>query len=106
MAAAADVAPRAASAYLDPSYWDERFGKEEHYEWFKDFSHFRNLLAPLLSPSLSVLEVGRGNSRLGEELLRDGAASPAASPAPTSPPSQSSGCATASRGRAPKVRRL
>ncbi|KAF8650956.1 hypothetical protein HU200_063644 [Digitaria exilis] len=92
---------------------DERFGKEEHYEWFKDFSHFRHLLAPLLSPSLSVraspplptrrpapappspkscravpfssafyfvsflfkvLEVGCGNSRLGEELLREGVA--------------------------------
>ncbi|CAL4984054.1 unnamed protein product [Urochloa decumbens] len=73
MAAAADeVAPPTASGYLDPSYWDERFGKEEHYEWFKDFSHFRHLLAPLLSPSLSVLEVGCGNSRLGEELLREG----------------------------------
>uniref|UniRef100_A0A0E0F6I9 Methyltransferase domain-containing protein n=1 Tax=Oryza meridionalis TaxID=40149 RepID=A0A0E0F6I9_9ORYZ len=69
-----DVAPRTASAYLDPSYWDERFGKEEHYEWFKDFSHFRHLLAPLLSPSISVLEVGCGNSRLGEELLREGVA--------------------------------
>ncbi|KAL6654811.1 hypothetical protein ACP70R_008276 [Stipagrostis hirtigluma subsp. patula] len=73
-AAADDVAPRAASGYLDPSYWDERFGKEEHYEWFKDFSHFRHLLAPLLSPSLSVLEVGCGNSRLAEELLREGVA--------------------------------
>jgi SAM-dependent methyltransferase len=69
-----DVAPPTASGYLDPSYWDERFGKEEHYEWFKDFSHFRHLLAPLLSPSLSVLEVGCGNSRLGEELLREGVA--------------------------------
>uniref|UniRef100_A0A0D9XT75 Uncharacterized protein n=1 Tax=Leersia perrieri TaxID=77586 RepID=A0A0D9XT75_9ORYZ len=69
-----DVAPRTASAYLDPSYWDERFGKEEHYEWFKDFSHFRHLLAPLISPSTSVLEVGCGNSRLGEELLREGVA--------------------------------
>ncbi|KAK3120303.1 hypothetical protein QOZ80_9AG0685390 [Eleusine coracana subsp. coracana] len=74
MAAADDVAPPTASAYLDPTYWDERFGKEEHYEWFKDFSHFRHLLAPLLSPSLSVLEVGCGNSRLGEELLREGVA--------------------------------
>ncbi|BAT14458.1 Os11g0557700, partial [Oryza sativa Japonica Group] len=73
-AMADDVAPRTASAYLDPSYWDERFGKEEHYEWFKDFSHFRHLLAPLLSPSISVLEVGCGNSRLGEELLREGVA--------------------------------
>ncbi|KAI4966694.1 hypothetical protein ZWY2020_037050 [Hordeum vulgare] len=54
---------------------DGRFDKEEHYEWFKDFSHFRHLLAPLLSPSLlQVLEVGCGNSRIGDELLREGVA--------------------------------
>ncbi|XP_072990887.1 uncharacterized protein [Typha latifolia] len=64
--------PDAASAYLDPHYWDARFSSEEHYEWFKDFSHFRHLLLPLLSPSLSVLEVGCGNSRLCEELYREG----------------------------------
>ncbi|CAM0879107.1 unnamed protein product [Alopecurus aequalis] len=69
-----DLARCTASAYLDPSYWDQRFGKEEHYEWFKDLSHFRHLLAPLLSPDISVLEVGCGNSRLGEELLREGVA--------------------------------
>uniref|UniRef100_A0ACD5WWB7 Uncharacterized protein n=1 Tax=Avena sativa TaxID=4498 RepID=A0ACD5WWB7_AVESA len=67
-----DVAPCTALAYLDPSYWDQRFEKEEHYEWLKDFSHFRHLLTPLLSPSISVLEVGCGNSRLGEEILREG----------------------------------
>ncbi|KAL6848847.1 hypothetical protein ACP4OV_021430 [Aristida adscensionis] len=95
MAAAADVAPRPARCLRLPRPFvlvrpvrsgggsftgggrrrDERFGKEEHYEWFKDFFHFRHLLAPLLSPSLSVLEVGCGNSRLGEELLREGVAS-------------------------------
>jgi SAM-dependent methyltransferase len=86
---------------------DQRFGKEEHYEWLKDFSHFRHLLSPLLSPSTSVrrplppilhiifvallnlnctaiccvlywavqvLDVGCGNSRLGEALLREGVA--------------------------------
>ncbi|CAM0873792.1 unnamed protein product [Alopecurus aequalis] len=73
-AMADDVAPCNTSAYLDPSYWDQRFGKEEHYEWLKDFSHLRHLLAPLLSPSISVLEVGCGSSRLGEELLREGVA--------------------------------
>uniref|UniRef100_A0A8I6YFV2 Methyltransferase domain-containing protein n=1 Tax=Hordeum vulgare subsp. vulgare TaxID=112509 RepID=A0A8I6YFV2_HORVV len=70
-----NITPCTASSYLDPSYWDGRFDKEEHYEWFKDFSHFRHLLAPLLSPSLlQVLEVGCGNSRIGDELLREGVA--------------------------------
>ncbi|OAY68235.1 Non-symbiotic hemoglobin 1 [Ananas comosus] len=68
----AEVAPGTAAAYLDPRYWDERFSSEEHYEWCKDYSHFRHLLRPLLSPSLSVLELGSGNSRLCEELRREG----------------------------------
>ncbi|CAL9174926.1 unnamed protein product [Musa hybrid cultivar] len=69
-----DVAPRTAASYLDPHYWDERFAAEEHYEWFKDYSHFQHLLRPFLSPSHSVLEIGCGNSRLCEELRRDGVA--------------------------------
>ncbi|URD71819.1 ubiE/COQ5 methyltransferase family [Musa troglodytarum] len=69
-----DVAPRTAAAYLDPHYWDERFAAEEHYEWFKDYSHFQHLLRPFLNPSHSVLEIGCGNSRLCEELRRDGVA--------------------------------
>ncbi|KAF3323764.1 Endothelin-converting enzyme 2 [Carex littledalei] len=69
-----DVAPRTVSGYLDPTYWEERFSSEEHYEWLKDYSHFRHLLTPLLSPSLSVLELGCGNSRLSEELRQEGVA--------------------------------
>ncbi|WOK92241.1 hypothetical protein Cni_G00932 [Canna indica] len=70
----ADVAPSTAAAYLDPHYWDERFASEEHYEWFKDYSHFQHILRPFLNPSHSVLEIGCGNSRLCEELRRDGVA--------------------------------
>ncbi|XP_022136226.1 methyltransferase-like protein 13 [Momordica charantia] len=66
------VAPATALAYLDPNYWDERFSKEEHYEWFKDYSHFRHLILPLLKPDSSVLELGSGNSKLSEELYNDG----------------------------------
>ncbi|KAG9440889.1 hypothetical protein H6P81_021054 [Aristolochia fimbriata] len=67
-----DVAPTAASEYLNPHYWDKRFSAEEHYEWFKDYSHFRNLIMDHLNPHDSVLELGCGNSQLSEELYRDG----------------------------------
>ncbi|GAB2229664.1 hypothetical protein Droror1_Dr00013914 [Drosera rotundifolia] len=67
-----DVVPATASAYLDPSYWDERFSKEEHYEWFKDYSHFRHLILRHVNPTSSVLELGCGNSRLSEDMYRDG----------------------------------
>ncbi|CAB4290280.1 unnamed protein product [Prunus armeniaca] len=44
--------PSTALAYLDPKYWDERFSTEEHYEWLKDYSHFRHLIHPLSLPIL------------------------------------------------------
>lgn len=68
----ADVLPSSASAYLDPQYWDERFSQEDHYEWFKDYTHFRYLLLQHMDSHSSVLELGCGNSQLCEELYKDG----------------------------------
>ncbi|KAI5661004.1 hypothetical protein M9H77_20327 [Catharanthus roseus] len=67
-----DVLPLSASAYLDPQYWDERFAQEDHYEWFKDYTHFRHLILQHMKPHSSVLELGCGNSQLCEELYKDG----------------------------------
>ncbi|CAH9126137.1 unnamed protein product [Cuscuta epithymum] len=66
------VALPTVSAYLDPKYWDKRFAQEEHYEWFKDYSHFRHLIHQHIKPYSSVLELGCGNSQMCEELYRDG----------------------------------
>lgn len=33
---------------------DERFSREEHYEWFKDYSHFRHLIQQNVKPDSSV----------------------------------------------------
>ncbi|KAM1650448.1 hypothetical protein ACFXTN_003151 [Malus domestica] len=66
------VGPSTALAYLDPKYWDERFSSEEHYEWLKDYSHFRHLIQSHITPNSSVLELGCGNSHLSEELYKDG----------------------------------
>ncbi|KAG0572732.1 hypothetical protein KC19_VG120800 [Ceratodon purpureus] len=57
--------------YLRPSYWDERFEEEQHYEWFKDYSHFRHLVLKHIKPTDKVLEVGAGSSRLSEDMYRD-----------------------------------
>ncbi|KAF6166559.1 hypothetical protein GIB67_005421 [Kingdonia uniflora] len=69
-----NVAPSTALAYLDPHYWDERFSSEEHYEWFKDYSHFQHLIQPHINPnsSSSLLELGCGNSQLCDQLYNDG----------------------------------
>ncbi|PPR87703.1 hypothetical protein GOBAR_AA32992 [Gossypium barbadense] len=64
--------PSSASVYLDPNYWNQRFSNEEHYEWFKDYSHFRHLMQSHIKPNSSVLELGCGNSQLCEELYKDG----------------------------------
>ncbi|XP_042507445.1 EEF1A lysine methyltransferase 4 [Macadamia integrifolia] len=68
----AEVGPSTVLAYLDTHYWDDRFSSEEHYEWLKDYSHFRHLIQEHVKPNASVLEVGCGNSQLCEELYKDG----------------------------------
>ncbi|KAF4352378.1 hypothetical protein F8388_016657 [Cannabis sativa] len=66
------IGPSSVSAYRDPKYWNNRFSSEENYEWLKDYSQFRHLVQPHLTPTSSVLELGCGNSQLSEELYRDG----------------------------------
>ncbi|XP_050231175.1 uncharacterized protein LOC126680163 [Mercurialis annua] len=67
-----ELAPSTVLGYLDPNYWNERFSKEEHYEWFKDYSHFQHLIQTHISPNSSVLELGCGNSQLCDEMYNDG----------------------------------
>ncbi|KAL8096999.1 uncharacterized protein LOC141684418 [Apium graveolens] len=66
------VGPSSTLEYLNPHYWDERFSSEEHYEWFKDYSHFQHLIKQHVKPNASVLELGCGNSQLCEKLYSDG----------------------------------
>eukprot|EP00246_Nothoceros_aenigmaticus_P007419 TRINITY_DN2119_c0_g1_i1.p1 TRINITY_DN2119_c0_g1~~TRINITY_DN2119_c0_g1_i1.p1 ORF type:complete len:156 (-),score=18.93 TRINITY_DN2119_c0_g1_i1:1104-1517(-) len=64
--------PADVSAYLLPSYWDDRFSKEDHYEWCKDYSQFQHLILKHIRLSDRVLEVGCGNSRMSEHMYKDG----------------------------------
>lgn len=66
------VAPSSVLTYLDPHYWNDRFSKEEHYEWLKDYSHFRHLILDHIHPNFSVLELGCGNSQLSDEMYKNG----------------------------------
>lgn len=67
-----DIIPSTASVYLNPQYWDDRFVKEDHYEWFKDYSQFRHLVASSLKSSDRVLELGCGSSQMCDGLYEDG----------------------------------
>ncbi|KAH7426382.1 hypothetical protein KP509_11G099300 [Ceratopteris richardii] len=64
--------PADVSLYQQPSYWDKRFSDEEHYEWCKDYSHFRHLILQHVQPQDRVLELGCGNSRLSIDMFHDG----------------------------------
>lgn len=66
------VGPPSVLEYLDPNYWNDRFTSEDHYEWLKDYSHFRHLIQQHIKPSSSVLELGCGNSQLSDELYKEG----------------------------------
>ncbi|BDA44495.1 EEF1A lysine methyltransferase 4 [Coccomyxa sp. Obi] len=58
--------------YLDAKYWDERFQKEEEYDWFKGYKEFAHLVTPHLQPSSKILILGCGNSSLTADLFSDG----------------------------------
>ncbi|XP_021741562.1 methyltransferase-like protein 13 [Chenopodium quinoa] len=66
------VVPSSVLTYLDPLYWNDRFAKEEHYEWLKYYSHFRHLILENIQPNSSVLELGCGNSQLSDEMYKNG----------------------------------
>lgn len=64
--------PEKTAGYLLPSYWDERFQKEDQYDWFKDYSIFKHILQPHLKPADKILVLGCGNSTMTADLWRDG----------------------------------
>lgn len=64
--------PPDVALYQQLEYWNKRFAEEEHYEWFKDYSHFRHLILENVRSSDRVLELGCGNSRLSIDMFRDG----------------------------------
>ncbi|XP_021732119.1 methyltransferase-like protein 13 [Chenopodium quinoa] len=45
---------------------NDRFAKEENYEWLKDYSHLCHLILENIQPNSSVLELGCGNSQLSD----------------------------------------
>ncbi|KAL2609730.1 hypothetical protein R1flu_028303 [Riccia fluitans] len=67
-----DGLPLHTALYLEPTYWNDRFAREDHYEWFKDYTHFRHLILANVKPTDQVLEVGCGNSQMGIEMYKDG----------------------------------
>lgn len=61
--------------YSSREYWEARYQTEStNYDWLLPYSQLRSIILPRLHDNLQaeILIAGCGNSRIGEELYRDG----------------------------------
>ncbi|GMH41582.1 hypothetical protein BSKO_09492 [Bryopsis sp. KO-2023] len=67
-----DCTPSTNSEYGKTEYWDNRFDKEEAYEWLGGYERFKHLIKPHLKSTDKILVIGAGNSSLPLDLYKDG----------------------------------
>ncbi|XP_071454716.1 EEF1A lysine methyltransferase 4-like [Hetaerina americana] len=67
-----DLIPSSNASYKDVNYWNERYSKEESYDWFKSYESFKHLIKDCVSSSDRILMLGCGNSSLSEHMYEDG----------------------------------
>ena len=60
------------AAYKLQDYWDERYTKEESFEWCKSYDDFKGLMRKHVRNSDRILMLGCGNSALSEQMYQDG----------------------------------
>ncbi|KAJ8662654.1 hypothetical protein O0I10_001618 [Lichtheimia ornata] len=53
-------------------YWEDRFEKEEHFEWLADWPILKPLVEPYLHQDEPILHIGCGNSTLGFDIADSG----------------------------------
>jgi len=58
--------------YLRTDYWDERYRREENYDWLLTYQALSPVLTPLLLPTQRILVLGAGNSSLSADLYEAG----------------------------------
>ena len=68
--------PETNESYREESYWDERYRREDSYEWLAGYSSLRSPVGRHLTSfprrGCSILQLGCGNSDLAVGLYRDG----------------------------------
>nr|XP_019954471.1 PREDICTED: endothelin-converting enzyme 2-like [Paralichthys olivaceus]XP_019954479.1 PREDICTED: endothelin-converting enzyme 2-like [Paralichthys olivaceus] len=67
-----DLVPDDNSQYKDVDYWDERYKKEQCYDWLGDFSKIKHLLETHIKKDDSILILGCGNSSMSGEMYTAG----------------------------------
>lgn len=60
------------ATYKLKEYWDERYSKEDSFEWCKSYGDFKQLLTENINKSDKILMLGCGNSSLSEDMYHDG----------------------------------
>jgi len=59
--------------YGSPSYWDERYAKEDTtFDWYLSYNRVKHLMQSFLKTTSKILMVGCGNSRMSEQMYEDG----------------------------------
>jgi len=58
--------------YFKKDYWDDRFAKEEEFNWLVSYDDVKDQIAPFMSPDSKILLVGCGNSTFSEQLYDAG----------------------------------
>lgn len=53
-----DHLPDKNSSYKDVAYWDERYTREQQYDWLGDLSKFQHLLEKVMKKEDSILILG------------------------------------------------
>lgn len=64
--------PESNSVFKLQSYWEERFKKEESYEWLVSWATVSKQILPHLKPTDRILVVGCGNSAFSADLYDAG----------------------------------
>ncbi|KAF9971136.1 hypothetical protein BGZ73_005981 [Actinomortierella ambigua] len=61
------------TAYKRQEYWDERYTKEDSFDWFKTYAELQPLLSQHIpDKNARILMLGCGNSTLSEDMYDDG----------------------------------
>ena len=60
--------------YGDPSYWDDRYNKNEGamFDWLESYSQLKSLLELYIKPEHKILILGCGNANFSEDMYDAG----------------------------------
>ena len=52
--------PQNNETYGEKCYWDERYAKEDAFDWFSDYDFFKHHLAKIVNKTDKILHLGNG----------------------------------------------